>query len=416
MLKIRSRVLAIALAPLVALVGFAGFSIAQSWSMIKAAEQLEVATTVAVGIGDVVHQMQIERGMSASYLSSNGANATQLTGQRAAVDEAIDALETLLGETGAAAHDPALAVIVDDFRSELEAVPSIRRDVETQAIPGPEAVRRYTAIVATGSEGVELIAHAGSSVDEQVGYALSTYAAIGAGKEYAGLERANGATVLNALRVSEEGALTVARLASSEQAALASVHTWILPRHTGLWDGFLNSPEHLNVEQMRTRISSSVGAPPPIASQVWFDAATQRINAMRAIQTTIANDSIELAAAARSRARSSLFLNAGLALLAAFGSVAVAVFVSRTITVPLAALTRDMNALAAGDKSIGASEAKRSDELGEMGRAVVVFKDAAIALDKSNADRERMEAEAAEQRARNEEARRREEEARAATA
>jgi methyl-accepting chemotaxis protein len=72
---------------------------------------------------------------------------------------------------------------------------------------------------------------------------------------------------------------------------------------------------------------------------------------------------------------------------------------ARSITAPVARLNGAMTRLAAGDTNLDMRDAERKDEIGEMAKAVVVFRDAAI-------DKARMEREAEEERVRSEEARR----------
>jgi methyl-accepting chemotaxis protein len=112
-----------------------------------------------------------------------------------------------------------------------------------------------------------------------------------------------------------------------------------------------------------------------------------------------------MAASVEADARSALMFNAILALLATLGGLLCAHLVGRSITKPLHMLTGDMNALAAGDKTVAVEAAGRSDELGEMGRAVLVFRNAAIELETAQAEQARMEAEAAAERRRNEQER-----------
>ncbi|WP_114392020.1 methyl-accepting chemotaxis protein [Oleisolibacter albus] len=82
------------------------------------------------------------------------------------------------------------------------------------------------------------------------------------------------------------------------------------------------------------------------------------------------------------------------------GALAVVWRVARSITRPLFALEHTMGRLADGDLSVTVEAARRTDEIGRMGRAVEVFK--TNALDRQRLEREQVEAKAkaeAEQRA-----------------
>lgn len=58
--------------------------------------------------------------------------------------------------------------------------------------------------------------------------------------------------------------------------------------------------------------------------------------------------------------------------------LAVGVFLSRTITRPVTGLTEEMGRLAQGDTTVELAAAQRADEIGDMSKAVVVFRDALL--------------------------------------
>lgn len=67
-------------------------------------------------------------------------------------------------------------------------------------------------------------------------------------------------------------------------------------------------------------------------------------------------------------------------------AVTLARVLSRSIALPLTSMTRTMVDLAAGRDAVSVPETVRADELGDMARAVVVFRDAAVAKAKADAD------------------------------
>ncbi|WP_331373233.1 methyl-accepting chemotaxis protein [Sinorhizobium chiapasense] len=68
-------------------------------------------------------------------------------------------------------------------------------------------------------------------------------------------------------------------------------------------------------------------------------------------------------------------LSAFMVLIAA---IVTAIWYSRRLTKPISALVKDMNRLAGGDTAIACTGQERKDEIGDMARSVVVFRDAAI--------------------------------------
>lgn len=72
--------------------------------------------------------------------------------------------------------------------------------------------------------------------------------------------------------------------------------------------------------------------------------------------------------------------------------ITLAMLLSRSIARPVAELTRTMANLAAGRNDIAVPDTERHDELGDMARAVLVFRDAAVAKHAAEAETARAEA------------------------
>jgi methyl-accepting chemotaxis protein len=81
----------------------------------------------------------------------------------------------------------------------------------------------------------------------------------------------------------------------------------------------------------------------------------------------------------------------GIALIAL--AIALAWLLSRAIATPIASLTNTMSTLASGRNDVAVDGADRRDELGDMARAVLVFRDAAVAKQATDAAAAKAEAE-----------------------
>jgi methyl-accepting chemotaxis protein len=88
-----------------------------------------------------------------------------------------------------------------------------------------------------------------------------------------------------------------------------------------------------------------------------------------------------------------------------FGAMLAFAF-TRSISRPIVAVTRTMHELAAGDLTVEPAHATHRNEIGEMARAVLVFRDAAIEKSRLEAEADRQRARAEETRADNERAQR----------
>ncbi|KAF0181875.1 MAG: methyl-accepting chemotaxis protein [Alphaproteobacteria bacterium] len=399
-MKVSARVSAISILPILGLVGFAGVSVSENWRTMTAADQLYQGVDLAVVVGDAVHLLQAERGMSTAFVNSGGANGEALNAQRARVDQALDRLNALLAEQ--ALVDADVTGASAQFIEAIDDLSAVRTQVNERADAAAVLAGRITTIIGAGMRVIALVTRDAGSVDVEAGRALGAYAAIGRAKEQAGRERVTGQTILAAPSVAADALMREATLVGAQEAELAGVEGMLLPQHVDGWTQLRASPEYQRVEEMRREVFSAAGQAPPFAPSAWFDAATARIDALRAYQVIIAEDAQATAVDVRSSAQWGLSLAAIIALLTTMAAVIAARVVGRSITKPLSTLTSTMSALASGDRNAAVDAAERSDEIGEMGKAVLVFKNAAIALDEASAEKVRLEAQAAAERARNE--------------
>ena len=116
-----------------------------------------------------------------------------------------------------------------------------------------------------------------------------------------------------------------------------------------------------------------------------IDPVTDKVSALIDLQVTVADDDF--------KDSQQLYLQETwqswllLAIAAVLLATGIGVVVRRVIA-PLRQMTEEMDRLAAGDVSVTVAAAGRRDEIGQMGRAVAVFKDNAIAKQRMEAEQE----------------------------
>ncbi|WP_068311037.1 methyl-accepting chemotaxis protein [Polycladidibacter hongkongensis] len=99
-------------------------------------------------------------------------------------------------------------------------------------------------------------------------------------------------------------------------------------------------------------------------------------------------ESFEVSEAPVVAMRNDILRTASILLLVA---IVIAALAARSVARPISNLTRNMNALADGDLEIDNTAAKRGDELGDMGRAVEVFRQNALEREQLTAEKEKQD-------------------------
>src|SRR5947208_10594040 len=97
-MKIRSKLVAILVAPVVALLALATFGINQRVATERNATEIGRHIQVATKITAVVHELQKERGLSATFLSKADSSQDPVLAQRKLTDKALGDLHAILTE------------------------------------------------------------------------------------------------------------------------------------------------------------------------------------------------------------------------------------------------------------------------------------------------------------------------------
>ncbi|HET8749096.1 MAG TPA: nitrate- and nitrite sensing domain-containing protein [Ramlibacter sp.] len=286
-------------------------------SFLLAARQCEIAeleelarTSELVGvIGRFVHALQRERGICNVFLGSHGRRfaaqrlrqveeCSQVEGE---VRAQLEALET---GSRCVRNGSRLFSRVAMVLHALDGLPALRARVARQALSARDATAAYVKLV-TGLLGVVFEA-ADSATDPKVSRALVALFNFMQGKELAGQERALGAGVFAAGFIDASGQQQWRHLIESQETCF-QVFADFADAEVLRAERASREPAVLaEVERLRRLGGSTRRELDPNLSQAWYDWATRRIDAMRAVEDVLARHLRELCEARIAQARSEL--------------------------------------------------------------------------------------------------------------
>lgn len=125
-------------------------------------------------------------------------------------------------------------------------------------------------------------------------------------------------------------------------------------------------------------------------SKTYFQKVTDAINTILKMSSEMGKSNSDLASTKASKAGIAFILAVSLLTLSLLLSAVSFWITLRRIVEPLSQMTDDMARLADGDKTLEIQGLSRKDEIGDMAKAVQVFKENAIAMDKMRAQQEVM--------------------------
>jgi hypothetical protein len=182
------------------------------------------------------------------------------------------------------------------FRA-LDSLPVTREQVAALALAPQDAVKAFTdaisLLLAVGFEAAD------TAADPETSRALIALVNFAQGKEYAGQERATAGAALSRGRFEEADRRHLRHLEVAQERAFKVFSEFADPRHVSM---FLELSENADTAQFNLLRASALARGPgseraEVTANAWYETATRRIDAMRAIEDCLAADLGRLCAA-----------------------------------------------------------------------------------------------------------------------
>ncbi len=365
-LTMRGKLVAVLVMPLLALGLFAGHALWREARQQAGMAELARAGTLSIAIGDLVHELQAERGRSSLFLASQERRSeakfeAELGRQRAATDQAWRTLASV--QARAAQQNFGLpASLLDERHNELA---HLRGEVDHLAVPAARAVESYSLAIRVLLGALEGLA--ATTPDVEVSRQFAAYRWLIQAKEAAGQERAEGSRWL----------------AGSADANLASRLIELAANQSLLLDQFqAQAPEPLRrawrdaaqadcaraLPALRAAMRDSQAKSRP-SPEAWFDTASCRMERLHDVESAFARHLADLTTQLSADSRSRLALIVLLALLPIPPSLWLIVRVARNVSGHSRWLLTAMHGIAGGNFNVSLPPWSR-DELGELARGL----------------------------------------------
>ncbi|MCZ7528318.1 MAG: methyl-accepting chemotaxis protein [Acidimicrobiia bacterium] len=362
-LKISTKLLALVLVPLLGLAYFAGTRALDQRREAAEAGDLQALVELSVRQGNLLHETQKERGLTAVHLSSKGGQGgSDLEDQRGQVDAALEELDGYVTELGSAIPEEVRAELDEAYEHLHGELGSVRADVTDRRIETADAIGFYT-------ETNEHLIAAVAAVSRQAGIAelarrLVAYDAFLAAKERAGIERAQLATVFATDGFAPGQLVTVSSLVAAQQSFLHVFEELATPDVTAGWEEAQGDPSFTRVAELEQIAFDEAGTGGfGVDPTDWFGTMTARIDALKGVEDLQADAVLDRASAIEGSASSAFRTAALLTVLLVALVVFLAVVTFRGITRPVGELTEVARRVASGDTDVDIAYDGK-DELG----------------------------------------------------
>ncbi|MDR3435198.1 nitrate- and nitrite sensing domain-containing protein [Telmatospirillum sp.] len=368
--------------PSLAFIGEAGLDVRDHYDVAHGLAAMEATAKLGTQIGDLIHELQRERGMSSLFLSSKGQTyGSELQVQRQATDarlalysHSIDA--SIAGYAGSQTEER-----IRKANVALVGLSAIRDRVSSQQTTARDAISFYSATIADLLAEVESMAAGTTNADLE--RKIGAYLNLLNLKEKAGQERAAGAAGFAAGKFPPELFQRYLELASAQRTYEQIILLSLDSSERQLFQSAMADSSTVDVERYRQGAFDAFAGTAPLSLEAteWFRLSTKRIDRLKAVEDSLATDLLRQSTTLRQSAeweslKQLLAILSVVILVGLFGIV-----LTSSIVAPLAALTTMMRRLADGDRAIETPALGQRDELGAMAEAAQFFKERLIAAD-----------------------------------
>jgi methyl-accepting chemotaxis protein len=370
-LSIRTRLALVMLAILGGMLFFSLQLVADKYATTRNLASVRILAALAVDTSAVVHELQKERGLSAGFVASKGAQfQSELAQQRRSADGRIAALLASLDRPEVGQGFGAdFAGVAGSLRQQLGQLGSRRTEINELKATGPVAFTYYTGTIGAALELISFSTRI--SAQHEVSRQLTAYQLFLNAKEKAGQERAT----LNAIFTANtpiEPALYQRFI-----AIVAGQDTYLsLFRSFADSDAYALARQQLEGEASREVARMRKAAVDQAASgnfgvepALWFKNITAKIDAMKSVEDQLANGLGALVDRLDQEAQRALLLTLALTALGVLVAAGLSWSLARSIVKPLQQAVDAAHSLAAGDLTVDI-ELHGNDETGQMLQAM----------------------------------------------
>jgi methyl-accepting chemotaxis protein len=379
--KIGVRIWLAIFIPVAGMLLFSGVGLVEKYVFVAKMEQLERLVDLGPAVGNLAHEMQKERGTSAGFIGSKGEKfRDRLPERRADTDAKRAAFEAAARQFGGEAEG-GLGADLAAISTALAELPAKRAAIDALALTAPAAADYYTVTIAKLLALVERMA--GMSEDVGVSKAITAYTQILHGKERSGQERAMGSAGFAAGKFDALLHRRVTQLIARQETFFATFNAYATDGQKAKLAAVLGDPASKEVDRLRQFALDNpfTGDTGGVDAPVWFDTITKKIDLLKQVEDECARDLRTLADRVAGQTRRSFNIYLAATLVLAGAGIAIAWLIAADISRPLAKVTGAMGLLSSGDTGTVAEGAERRDEIGDMARAVEVFRQGLMRAD-----------------------------------
>jgi len=408
------RILGLAAVPLLIAILFAVSAALDSRGTSNQASKLDYLVRHAPFISNIVHELQKERGISAGYIGSRGADAQKrvMNAQRKETDQAMAAFSRADQEFDYGLYGAHFVESAGIARTELAKLKNERRQVDDLKRTVPQMAGYFGGTIA---RFLTVIKEVGIlSTDVVITQKITAYIGLLEAKEKAGQERAFGNGGYSSGLFSPAAYVRFAQLISAQESFISLFNNFATSDVQAFYVRTVQGPPVDNVQAMRDLVFSSQGEVKggQYDSAFWYAEITKKINLLKKVENYGNKELLAATSSLAEKASGTFWFLVISILLGGTLMLFISFFVFRSVSRPLDGIESAMQKITEGDLEAYVPFIDYGSSIGRMAKAVYSFKQNGMEADRLAEEAKKTEEEQArrEEEQRADEARRAEEE------
>ena len=280
------RILLSALIPLMGMLLFGTIILLGNYTKYEDMKKTSAITNIISNIDELVHAIQIERGLSSGYLTSTQDKFKgNLQIQRTVVDMATKEFIKKT-ETNEIKNIKVIQPYIQTFNKDILSVIKLRKSIDGKLITQVRTIDRYTEIITNILSITPKVAFLNR--DREVSSSIATLASLQHLKEALGQERAYGTMIIEQKDATQKEYITFMKLIGTQKAFLNTFEQTAsgAQKHTN------NSIRNSNIAKKVNSYENSIGIRnfDDLDSEIWFRSMTNFINDLKLFEDELLSD------------------------------------------------------------------------------------------------------------------------------
>ncbi len=377
-MKISRAIMLVALVPIVVAGLFSSILVYEEMHTVHNLEQLETLVTLSDKMRSLVHEQQKERGATAIFVGSKGAKfKTELAGQRKETNKRREEFQAYLKNFNAKNFDQAFNEKFNIVLTDLAKLDDTRSKVDSLSISKPDAIGYYTKLNGKNLDTIGYMAT--QSPDAQIVASFVGYTNFLQGKERAGVERAVGAGGFASGKFEPAALKKFQGLIVTQDTYNNIFLAYATPSQKAVYNKAMSDDAVKEVSKMRKLASknnatANVGPSQGLGVDAgyWFEQITKKINNLKTVEDTLANDLKTQMEHTKSAAIQKEWIGIIVALVSISITILMSFLIVRSVNSSFNEVATSMSELAEGNLE-NELPPETKNEIGEMVKALHVF-------------------------------------------